>query len=96
MDHPARRHPPRSGHRDGGAGEQCRGKRKQIDVPYATIDGIDAFAAEYCREHDGERFEIPMLGLFCAAMRRDFLERLGGLDDASRWGCSRMTTSPCA
>jgi GT2 family glycosyltransferase/2-polyprenyl-3-methyl-5-hydroxy-6-metoxy-1,4-benzoquinol methylase/glycosyltransferase involved in cell wall biosynthesis len=62
------------------------GNEAQIEASYVSIEGIAAFAARYCREHDGQDFEIPMLALFCAAMRRDFLDKLGGLDERYETG----------
>jgi GT2 family glycosyltransferase len=62
------------------------GNEAQIDVSYTAVDGIDAFAAKYCRQHDGQGFEIPMLALFCAAIKRELLEQLGGLDECYETG----------
>jgi len=57
------------------------GNEAKIKVPYTSPEGIEPFAREHCRKHDGKSFEIPMLALFCAAMPRKLLDRLGGLDE---------------
>jgi GT2 family glycosyltransferase len=57
------------------------GNEAKIDVSYKSPVGIDDFARPYCREHDGETFEIPMLALFCAMIKRTLLETVGRLDE---------------
>ncbi|HET8646479.1 MAG TPA: glycosyltransferase, partial [Vicinamibacteria bacterium] len=53
----------------------------RIDVGYQGLDGMPAWAAAYVREHDGQVFEIPMLAMFCVALRREVLEAVGPLDE---------------
>lgn len=53
----------------------------QIDSPYRTFSEMKAFAEKYTRQHRGESAEIPMLAMFCMAMRRDVFERVGPLDE---------------
>ena len=57
------------------------GNEAQIDVGYRDIADMQAWAADYVREHDGESFDIPMLAMFCVAMRRDVFEKVGPLDE---------------
>jgi GT2 family glycosyltransferase/glycosyltransferase involved in cell wall biosynthesis len=57
------------------------GNEARIEVPYETLEQMHAFADAYTRRHAGEARDIPMLALFCAAMRRDLLERIGPLDE---------------
>ncbi|MCL4562636.1 MAG: glycosyltransferase [Chloroflexi bacterium] len=52
-----------------------------IAVDYRDPAGVDAFAEAYTRSHAGQAFEISMLALFCAAMRRETFERVGPLDE---------------
>jgi len=45
------------------------------------MNEMEAFAAAYTEEHAGQTFDIRMLALFCAAMRRDVVEQVGSLDE---------------
>jgi GT2 family glycosyltransferase len=53
----------------------------QVDAPYRTYQELEAFAREYTGAHQGQANDIPMLALFCAAIRREVLERVGMLDE---------------
>jgi GT2 family glycosyltransferase len=53
----------------------------QIETSYRSYGEFERFAREYCTEHVGQRFEIPMLAMFCFAIRRDTQERVGLLDE---------------
>jgi len=53
----------------------------QLGTRYAELDGMRAFAAEYTRAHAGVVDDVPMLALFCAAMRTDRFDVVGGLDE---------------
>ncbi len=57
------------------------GNEAKIPVGYANIDDMPAWAAHYCRLHDGESFPIIMLGFFCVAFPRELYERIGELDE---------------
>lgn len=57
------------------------GNGAEVGTPYGDLDEMEAFAARYAAAHTGERVELPMVALFCAALRRDLFERLGGLDE---------------
>jgi GT2 family glycosyltransferase/glycosyltransferase involved in cell wall biosynthesis len=57
------------------------GNEAKVEVGYEDVTGMPAWAAAYAREHDGETFDIPMLAMFCVAMRRDVFERIGLLDE---------------
>ncbi|HJQ40547.1 MAG TPA: glycosyltransferase [Thermoanaerobaculia bacterium] len=57
------------------------GNEAKIDVGYTDVRDMPAWAAKYVRAHDGETFPIPMLGMFCVAMRRAVFERVGFLDE---------------
>jgi GT2 family glycosyltransferase/glycosyltransferase involved in cell wall biosynthesis len=58
------------------------GNEAKIEVDYTSPDGIDAFASLYCRKHDGEVFDIPVLALFCSMIKRSILEGIGRLDES--------------
>jgi GT2 family glycosyltransferase/glycosyltransferase involved in cell wall biosynthesis len=53
-----------------------------IPVPYSDLPGMHAFAAERARTHRGQQFDIPMLAMYCVAMRREVLDAVGPLDEA--------------
>lgn len=53
----------------------------RIEVPYETYGGFEEFAEGYARAHRDELFDIPMLAMFCLAMRREVFEALGPLDE---------------
>ncbi|MEK7832391.1 MAG: glycosyltransferase, partial [Acidobacteriota bacterium] len=53
----------------------------KIEVGYQQIEEMPNWAAGYVREHDGETFQIPMLAMFCVAMRRQVFEEVGLLDE---------------
>jgi GT2 family glycosyltransferase/glycosyltransferase involved in cell wall biosynthesis len=57
------------------------GNESRIEVPYTTMEGMQAFAGEYMRAHEGERFDIRVAAMYCVGMRRDVYERLGPLDE---------------
>jgi GT2 family glycosyltransferase len=57
------------------------GNEAKIDVPYTALDGVEPFAREHCRRHEGSLFDIKVLALFCTAMRRSLFEQVGRLDE---------------
>ena len=57
------------------------GNEAQIETSYRTYGEFEQFAREYTHGHAGERFEIPMLAMFCFAIRRETHERVGPLDE---------------
>lgn len=57
------------------------GNEAKINVPYSDISDIELFADNYTSRNRGIVFEIPVLALFCVAMRRDIIERVGLLDE---------------
>jgi len=57
------------------------GNEARIDVNYSSIEEMEAFAARRAREYEGKTFEIKMLALFCAVMRRKLFDEIGLLDE---------------
>lgn len=53
----------------------------RIRTQYEDLEEMERFAAEYTRAHSGEAFEIAMLPLQCAALRREVFEQVGPLDE---------------
>src|SRR5581483_4955465 len=57
------------------------GNEAEIEAPYDTYGEFLDFAARRAEDHAGTAFDIPMLGLFCTAFRREVLDRVGPLDE---------------
>jgi GT2 family glycosyltransferase len=64
----------------GPATNSC-GTEAEVGTQYADLDAMQRFAATYTAEHAGERIDLPMLTLFCTAIRTDLYRQLGGLDE---------------
>jgi GT2 family glycosyltransferase len=57
------------------------GNEAKVDVDYTELKDMPAWAARFVRDHDGQVFSIPMLAMFCVAMRRAVFEKVGLLDE---------------
>ncbi len=57
------------------------GNEARIPVSYTQLEQMHVFAERYCQEHEGEMRNLPMLGMFCVAIRRDVLQEVGLLDE---------------
>jgi len=53
----------------------------KVEAGYSTLDEMPSWAAAYAAAHDSQLFEIPMLAMFCVAMRREVFLRAGFLDE---------------
>jgi len=53
----------------------------RVESGYTSLDGLHEWAGDFVWRHDGESFSIPMLALYCAALRREVWEDVGGLDE---------------
>jgi FkbM family methyltransferase len=60
---------------------------QQVATDYQDEPGLQAFAADWARRHDGERQETDRLVGFCFLIRRDVIERIGLLDERFGIGC---------
>ncbi len=58
----------------------------KVEVSYRDLAAMPAWAREFVRAHDREREPIPMLAMFCVAMRREVFERVGPLDEGFEVG----------
>ncbi|WP_448675499.1 glycosyltransferase [Pseudomonas nicosulfuronedens] len=58
------------------------GNQARVAVDYSDIAQMQEFADRYTHAHRGRCFDIAMLAMFCVALRRDVLERIGPLDEA--------------
>jgi glycosyltransferase involved in cell wall biosynthesis/GT2 family glycosyltransferase len=62
------------------------GNEAQIDTWYENMDEMDVFAYEYTKDHEGSLFDINMLALYCAAMRKEVFDKIGPLDESFKIG----------
>gem|GEM_PF-163383 len=53
----------------------------KVEPGYSDLSNLDEWAGELVWRHRGESFSIPMLALYCAAMRRNVWEKVGKLDE---------------
>jgi GT2 family glycosyltransferase len=56
------------------------GNEAEVPADYRTWGEMLEFAAARARDHEGQVFDIATVTMFCMAMRRDTLARLGPLD----------------
>jgi len=57
------------------------GNEAEVETRYETWSEFLRFAREHGARHSGKVFELPMLMMFCVAMRRKVYERIGPLDE---------------
>jgi GT2 family glycosyltransferase len=57
------------------------GNEAQIETSYSTYGELLDFAQDQRRRHHSEAFDIRMLAMFCAALRREVLAKVGPLDE---------------
>lgn len=57
------------------------GNESEVDAPYRRYGEMVQFSHRRSRDHEGMGFDIEVATLFCAAMRRDVFERVGGIDE---------------
>jgi GT2 family glycosyltransferase len=57
------------------------GNHAEIPAPYRTYGEMLAFDAERAGAHSGVTTELPMLVMFCMAMKRAVFELIGALDE---------------
>jgi GT2 family glycosyltransferase len=57
------------------------GNEAKVEAGYESLDELPVWALNYTRRHDGQLFSPPMLDMFCVAMRRSVLEKVGPLDE---------------
>jgi GT2 family glycosyltransferase len=53
----------------------------KISVDYTSLGDMYSFARRYTQAHTGQLEEVPMLAMFCVAMRRAVFEQIGPLDE---------------
>ena len=57
------------------------GNEAKITVEYRKLSAMDRFAENYTQANRGKSFEIPVLAMFCLALRRETADRIGPLDE---------------
>jgi GT2 family glycosyltransferase len=57
------------------------GNEARIETDYTSPAEIDAFVERYTRRRAGRIFDISMLALYCAAIRKPVLDQIGPLDE---------------
>jgi GT2 family glycosyltransferase len=53
----------------------------QLETNYRDLGEMEVFANQYSAQHRGDCFDIPMLAMYCVAMRRKVFEEIGPLDE---------------
>ncbi|CAM4154210.1 glycosyltransferase [Lederbergia lenta] len=59
---------------------------QKIDVPYQTINEIDIFASEYCKENLEKTRQVLRLVGFCLLVKRDLIIKIGSFDERYEYG----------
>jgi GT2 family glycosyltransferase len=62
------------------------GNEACIPVDYSDVAQVENFARRYTYAHDGVSFDIPVLAMYCLAMRQQTFATLGELDERFRVG----------
>ncbi len=57
------------------------GNEAKIQVGYQSLAELPQWARRYLRKHDNEVLDIPMLAMFCVALRRSTFSLIGELDE---------------
>ena len=57
------------------------GNEACINPPYYRLEDIDRFARRHTFTHRNRSFDIPMLAMFCVALRRAVVDEIGPLDE---------------
>jgi GT2 family glycosyltransferase len=57
------------------------GNEAKIPVPYRSWAEMEIFARQRARALERQIAEIPMLAMFCVALRREIFEKIGQLDE---------------
>jgi GT2 family glycosyltransferase/glycosyltransferase involved in cell wall biosynthesis len=50
-------------------------------VEYKDVEAMEEFAQARAREYAGRSFDIPMLAMYCVAMRKSIIDEIGLLDE---------------
>lgn len=62
------------------------GNEAKINITYSELSDIDKFSINYTAKHKNEAFPIKVLAMFCVALRRTTIEKVGYLDERYKVG----------
>ncbi|MGQ9835824.1 MAG: glycosyltransferase, partial [Thermoanaerobaculaceae bacterium] len=62
------------------------GNEAQVSVEYKSLKEMPQWAASFMKKNEGKWFSIPVLAMFCVAMRREVLIKVGELDERFQVG----------
>ena len=71
------------------------GGEQRVDAHYDSLAGLDGFAWERGKAHDGAIEDTHRLIGFCLLIRRAVIDEIGLLDEQLASAASRMTTIAC-
>jgi GT2 family glycosyltransferase len=57
------------------------GNEAKIDVSYKDLSNIDVFAEHYTKKNRGKTFEIAVLAMYCVALSKQTIDKVGLLDE---------------
>lgn len=63
------------------------GRQKVPAVSYKDLEGLQAFARKFARDHAGEAHFVPRLVGFCLLIKREVIQKIGTLDERFGMGC---------
>lgn len=69
---------------------------QKIDVPYQTINEIDIFASEYCKENLEKTRQVLRLVGFCLLVKRDLIIKIGSFDERYEYNARGSSKSRSA
>lgn len=58
----------------------------RVEPGYGELGQLEEWASDFVWEHDGEDLSVPMLALYCAALKREVWGKVGGLDERFETG----------
>ena len=69
-----------------GPGANWSHSEAMLEIAYGDAEAFTQFARQQAVDHDGEQAPVRVVPLFCAAARRDVVERIGFFDERYQGG----------